>query len=129
QIVNLLMELQKKRKISVIFISHNLSLISNIADRIIVMYGGLIMEEGTTKEVLENPLHPYTKALLKSLPQFGEHYTEKKLFSIEGNIPNPLRPEPGCPFAPRCSLVTDFCKIKIPEIETYPHKSRCILKT
>ncbi|HOV13688.1 MAG TPA: ABC transporter ATP-binding protein [Spirochaetota bacterium] len=127
QIVNLLLGLQKTRKISIIFISHNLSLISNIADRIIVMYGGLIMEEGQTSNVLKNPKHPYTKALLKSLPRFGDHYTDSKLFSINGNVPNPLKPETGCPFAPRCGFVKEQCKNRIPDLKNQPHIYRCII--
>lgn len=127
QIVNLLLELQKTRKISIIFISHNLSLVGNISDRILVMYGGLIMEEGKTKDVLSKPKHPYTEALLKSLPRFGEHYTQKRLHSIRGSVPNPLNFDKGCPFAPRCSYVKDDCKLRIPDMTIGEHNLRCIL--
>ncbi len=127
QIVALLLELQKIRKISIIFISHNLSLISNISDRIIVMYGGLIMEEGKTKDVLSSPKHPYTKALLKSMPKFGDHYRDNRLLSIEGNVPNPLKIGAGCPFAPRCSYALELCKKEIPQIVSKPHNYRCFV--
>jgi oligopeptide/dipeptide ABC transporter ATP-binding protein len=127
QIVDLLLKLKKTRKLSIIFISHNLSLIGSISNRIMVMYGGMMMETGLTNEVLKTPFHPYTKALLDSLPVFGEHYTEYELRTIQGTIPDPLKPEPGCPFAPRCSYVKPECIEKIPDIVFDTHHFRCII--
>ena len=127
QIVELLLSLKKKRNLAILFISHNLALIGSVAERIIVMYGGLIMEEGPAQEVLNRPLHPYTKGLLDSLPRFGSHYSEQPLRSIPGDVPNPLKPEPGCPFAPRCWLVKEECRKEIPPFITESHIHRCII--
>jgi peptide/nickel transport system permease protein len=112
QIVSLLVELRKKKNLSVIFISHNIDLVAHISDRIIVMYGGLIMESGTAARITEHPAHPYTKALLASSPKFGSHYTEGSLSSIPGKVTDPASPEPGCPFAPRCTYSQDICRQK-----------------
>lgn len=103
QIVELLKKLQTERNLSIIFISHNIDLVAEISDKIIVMYGGLIMEQGDIQTVLSSPRHPYTKALLKASPKFGSHYSEEKLFSIPGKVVDPSKPEQGCPFAPRCN--------------------------
>lgn len=82
QIVSLLLKLKEERNLSIIFISHNINLVAEISDRIIVMYGGKIMEQGEAKQVMENPTHPYTKALIASVPVFGSHYTEGKMTYI-----------------------------------------------
>lgn len=103
QIVELLKKLQTERNLSIIFISHNIDLVAEISDKIIVMYGGLIMEQGDIQTVLSSPRHPYTKALLKASPKFGSHYSEEKLFSIPGKVVDSSKPEQGCPFAPRCN--------------------------
>ena len=110
QIVSLLVELRKKRGLSIIFISHNIDLVAQISDRIVVMYGGLIMETGAADAILNHPVHPYTKALLASSPKFGTHYTDGLLASIPGKVTDPAHPEPGCPFAPRCSAAQDICR-------------------
>jgi oligopeptide/dipeptide ABC transporter ATP-binding protein len=116
QIIQLLLDLKKRRNLSIIFISHNLALIGGIADRIAVMYGGLILENGPAETVLEQPHHPYTRALLDSLLQFGDHYSEKSLRVVGGTIPDPHSPEPGCPFAPRCPMRVDRCTEAFPEV-------------
>lgn len=110
QIVELLADLRNKRGLSIIFISHNIDLVASLCDNIIVMYGGLIMEKGTSAQIIKNPRHPYTKALLASTPKFGSHYTEQELSSIPGRVTDPASPEPGCPFAPRCSFKKDECE-------------------
>ena len=110
QIVELLADLRNKRGLSIIFISHNIDLVASLCDNIIVMYGGLIMEKGTSAQIIKNPRHPYTKALLASTPKFGSHYTEQELSSIPGRVTDPASPVPGCPFAPRCGLKKDECK-------------------
>jgi peptide/nickel transport system ATP-binding protein/peptide/nickel transport system permease protein len=114
EIVALLKELQAGRKLSLIFISHNLSLVGQIAGRILVMYGGLVLETGSTQEVLAEPRSPYTRALLNALPSWGNHYSREQLITIQGSVPDPSRPEPGCPFAPRCPLAVDRCRDAIP---------------
>ena len=109
QIVSLLMRLQKERGLSVIFISHNIDIVSRIADRIIVMYGGKVMEEGSAESIVNTPRHPYTKALLASSANFGMHYTKERMKSIPGKVCDPSAPERGCPFAPRCAVVRSSC--------------------
>jgi oligopeptide/dipeptide ABC transporter ATP-binding protein len=125
QIIQLLLDLKQKRNLSIIFISHNLALIGGIADRIAVMYGGLILEDGPAEKVLEQPHHPYTRALLDSLLRFGDHYSEKELRIVGGTIPDPHEPEPGCPFAPRCPMKTDTCAEGLPDvIDAVPEADR-----
>ncbi|EPF27429.1 oligopeptide/dipeptide ABC transporter, ATP-binding protein domain [Treponema socranskii subsp. paredis ATCC 35535] len=109
QIVSLLMRLQKEKGLSVIFISHNIDVVSRIADRIIVMYGGKVMEEGSAESIVNTPRHPYTKALLASSANFGMHYTKERMKSIPGKVCDPSAPERGCPFAPRCAFVRSSC--------------------
>jgi peptide/nickel transport system permease protein len=120
QIVGLLKTLRKKRRISVIFISHDIDLVADISSRVMVMYGGLIMEAGPAKTLAggeaPGPLHPYTRALLASSPRFGSHYSQGKILSIPGKVTDPANPEPGCPFAPRCALARKECAQGIPPI-------------
>ena len=128
QIIELLLKLRASRGMGIIFISHDLDLVSRAADRILVMYGGLVMEEGESLKIYENPAHPYSRGLLQALPSFGTHYTRDKLITIPGNVPDPIRPEPGCPFAPRCPYAVKDCRTKIPEVRTVnERRSRCIL--
>ena len=110
QIVGLLANLRKNRKLSIIFISHNIDLVASLCDNIIVMYGGLIMEKGTSDHIMNHARHPYTQALLASSPRFGTHYTTERLVSIPGRVTDPANPQPGCPFAPRCQYAKDECK-------------------
>ncbi|MEX2442903.1 MAG: ABC transporter ATP-binding protein [Alkalispirochaeta sp.] len=128
-IVNLLTELRRRRNLAILFITHNLALISNFADRIVVMYGGLVMEQGPTTEVLESPRHPYTAGLLSSLVPFGAHYSERSLHVLTGAPPDPTHPEPGCPFAPRCPLVSQECRRGVPPIRRERNSLlRCIVE-
>jgi oligopeptide/dipeptide ABC transporter ATP-binding protein len=128
-IVELLLELRRKRNLAIIFITHNLALISGFADRLAVMYGGLLMEEGATGDVLGAPQHPYTAGLLASLVPFGAHYRDHRLHILAGSPPNPLYPEPGCPFAPRCPLVRDECRIAVPVVRQEAQQQvRCIVR-
>ena len=110
QIVSLLLRLKKERGLSIIFISHNINLVGQISDRIAVMYGGKVMESGTAEQIMKAPKHPYTRALVGALPEFGSHYTQKKMISIPGRVTDPAAPEPGCPFAPRCEFATERCR-------------------
>lgn len=111
QIISLLLKLKEERNLSIIFISHNIDLVAQISDRIAVMYGGKIMEIGEPDQIIKNPRHPYTKALVSALPQFGTHYSTQKMSSIPGRVADPSQPEVGCPFAPRCEFAKDECKI------------------
>jgi peptide/nickel transport system permease protein len=130
QIVLLLESLRRTRGISIIFISHDIDLVAEISDRIIVMYGGLVMESAETRVLTgAGAVHPYTKALLASSPAFGTHYTTSRLHAIPGRVTDPAHPEPGCPFAPRCSLATDVCREKTPVCKEADanHETRCVL--
>ncbi len=109
QIVALLLDLREKRNLSIIFISHDIDLVAEISDRIIVMYGGKIMESGSAKEICSAPKNPYTQALLAASPKFGQHYKNSALASISGKVVDPKNPPPGCPFAPRCSFAKSEC--------------------
>ncbi|MDR3312617.1 MAG: ABC transporter ATP-binding protein [Spirochaetaceae bacterium] len=102
QIIALIKDIRDKRGISVLFISHNIDAATAISDRIMVMYGGLVMETGAAGELLTAPRHPYTRALLRAAPQFGVSYRDQRLASIPGKVPDPRYPAEGCPFKPRC---------------------------
>lgn len=110
QIVALLSELRRTRRLSIIFISHNIELVASLCDRIVVMYGGRIMEQGTASDIMQHARHPYTQALLASSPKFGTHYTSSRLVSIPGRVTDPAHPESGCPFAPRCQYAKPDCR-------------------
>ena len=116
QVVELLLRLRAARGLAILFISHDLALVSQVADRILVMYGGLVMEQGAAAMVLDEPRHPYTRALLEAHLELGVHYTDRPLRTIPGTVPDPLHPEPGCPFAPRCALAEARCARAIPPL-------------
>ncbi|MDR2767676.1 MAG: ATP-binding cassette domain-containing protein [Treponema sp.] len=128
QIMELLKSLQKSRGLSVIFISHDIDLVAEISGRIIVMYGGLVMESGPARLVTAQPFHPYTRALLASSPRFGSHYSGGRLSSIPGRVCDPSQPEPGCPFAPRCARANGECAAAVPPLVTADggRELRCI---
>ncbi|MCL2127933.1 MAG: dipeptide/oligopeptide/nickel ABC transporter ATP-binding protein, partial [Treponema sp.] len=106
--------LRRTRGISIIFISHDIELVAEISDRIMVMYGGMEMELAASDSILENPKHPYTKALLASSPGFGSHYTQGRLQAIPGKVSG--GEDPGCPFAPRCALAANQCFAELPPL-------------
>jgi oligopeptide/dipeptide ABC transporter ATP-binding protein len=116
EIIGLLNELRIRRRLSLVFISHNLSLVGQIADRILVMYAGLVLESGPASIVLSRPRSPYTRALLNALPAWGSHSSRERLSTIPGSVPDPTRQEPGCPFAPRCPLAAERCSASIPPL-------------
>ncbi len=127
-IIDLLVELKRKRNLAIIFITHNLGLIGSIADRVAVMYNGLVLEEGRAEEVLQAPHHPYTRALLDSILTFGKHYSDEPLDVVRGTVPDPHHPEPGCPFAPRCPLVREECRQAVPPLaEESGRRHRCVI--
>jgi peptide/nickel transport system permease protein len=114
QIILLLKDLHLTRKLSIIFISHDIDLTAEISASLMVMYGGLVMESGVTQEIIDNPRHPYTSALLAASPRFGSHYSKERLITIPGKVSDPSNPELGCPFAPRCSQAKPECTQSIP---------------
>ncbi|MCL2442269.1 MAG: dipeptide/oligopeptide/nickel ABC transporter permease/ATP-binding protein [Treponema sp.] len=116
QITELLKTLRRRRNLSIIFISHDIDLVADISDRIMVMYGGLVMELASARDITTNPQHPYTTALLAASPAFGSHYSKERLFTIGGKVSDPANPEPGCPFAPRCAKASEECIQSIPEL-------------
>ncbi|MDR3160641.1 MAG: ATP-binding cassette domain-containing protein [Spirochaetaceae bacterium] len=116
QILELLKSLRKRRGLSIIFISHNIDLVADISDRIMVMYGGLVMEAGTSGGIVRNPRHPYTQALLAASPRLGSHYSRERLLAIPGRVAESARPEPICPFAPRCARSGPECREAVPPL-------------
>ena len=117
QIINLFLKLKHDLNQTMLFISHDLGVVRHMTDRIAVMYLGRIVEQGPTHEVYENPLHPYTRALLDSVPRLATEGSDLVLFkAIEGELPSPLAPPPGCHFHLRCPIARDLCKIDSPDI-------------
>lgn len=116
QIINLLMDLRKKFGLSLIFISHDLSVVRHIADRVMVMYLGRVMEIADKKSIFENPLHPYTKALLSAIPIIGENSFET-MQMLEGELPTPVNPPATCPFYSRCPVASEQCKNQIQSLK------------
>ncbi len=115
QVIELMRELQKDFRASVMFITHDLGVIADIADEVIVMYLGKIVEQAPVRGIFKNPQHPYTRGLLKSLPSLTRT-TGKRLEAIEGNVPSPLSIPPGCRFAARCPQVMDICRKVEPQL-------------
>lgn len=127
QILNLLKDLQKKLQLTYIFISHDLSVIEYFCDRVAVMYLGKIIEIGQRDEIFNRPQHPYTQALLASIPRVGQGKKQIKM-SLTGEVPSPIKPPSGCSFHPRCPLKMDICPQKIPELKgTDKQKVACWL--
>ena len=108
RIINLLMDLQKKLKISYLFISHDLSVVRHISNRIVIMYLGQIMETAETDQIFANALHPYSIALLSAIPRVNETAAASRIV-LKGDVPSPMNPTPGCRFAPRCWMAHDDC--------------------
>ncbi len=124
QILELIRDLQKKEKMSVIIITHDLGVVASLCSRIVVMYAGMVMEEGTTREIFYSPKHPYTKALLNSIPKISD--AKERLIPIKGTAPSLLNPPKGCPFAERCEFVMDKCNLELPEYTLFSSTQRCM---
>jgi oligopeptide/dipeptide ABC transporter ATP-binding protein len=125
QIIALLRSIQKKRSMSILYISHDLGVVSAIANRIYVMYAGIIVEQGNTDQIFRTARHPYTQGLLASLPSLSKR--GKRLNSIPGSVPNPAYKPEGCPFHPRCPHTLVSCQEEFPEMCDYGqgHQARC----
>ncbi|MCE5319211.1 MAG: ATP-binding cassette domain-containing protein [Parachlamydia sp.] len=115
QILNLLMELQKTLGLSYLFMSHDLSIIRHLTDRVLVLYLGKVMETATTEELFSNPKHPYTQALLSAIPRSHPHEKKERMV-LKGEIPSAMNPPSGCPFRTRCPFAQPICA------EPPPHK-------
>ncbi|MDP7045782.1 MAG: oligopeptide/dipeptide ABC transporter ATP-binding protein [SAR324 cluster bacterium] len=112
-ILNLLKSLQKQLGFTFLFISHDLSVVAHICDNVAVMYLGTLVETAPTKKLFSNPSHPYTKALLSSIPSLDPDES-KKAQKLEGEIPSPANPPPGCKFHTRCPVAEDRCRKEVP---------------
>lgn len=127
QILDLMENLKQKTGTSILFITHDLGVVAEICDDVVVMYSGRVVEKGDVKSIFANPSHPYTRGLLASIPKLGE--CAEELESIPGNVPNPKYMPQGCKFAPRCSCAFDKCREEEPGFYDVGggHMSRCWL--
>ncbi len=113
QILNLLTDLQNRLGLTYLFVAHNLAVVEHMSDEIIIMYLGRIAEKSTKKGIYENPLHPYTKSLMKSIPEIKAK--KRGITALKGEIPSPENPPAGCHFHPRCPQVMEICRREYPE--------------
>ena len=129
QILDLMRGLQKRLGMAVMFITHNLGVIAQIADTVAIMYLGQVVEYGPVREILRNPKHPYTVDLLRAVPRLGKT-AGQRLVAIEGSIPSPFQRPSGCPFHPRCSRAMEGrCEVHMPALTQLDdqHSVRCLL--
>lgn len=126
QILDLMVKLKEKLGTSILLITHDLGVVAETADRVVVMYCGKVVENGSVDEIFENPMHPYTQGLLNSIPKIDEEC--EKLFMIPGMVPNPLDMPEGCAFSSRCSKCSARCTSKEPPLINYNGREvRCFL--
>lgn len=126
QILDLIIELNEDLEMGVIFITHDLGVVAEICDRVVVMYLGQVVEESDTKSLFETPLHPYTSGLLESIPKLeGERQSE--LYTVKGSVPSLDNVPTGCRFASRCPFADDLCRTEMPDLRTFTEgkKVRC----
>jgi peptide/nickel transport system ATP-binding protein len=114
QILNLMLELQERLGLTYLFVAHDLSVVRHISDRVAVMYVGRIVETADTLTLFSRPLHPYTEALLSSVPKPDPRLRSERIV-LQGEVADPANPPPGCSFNPRCAYATDRCSAGIPE--------------
>ena len=126
QIMELLKRLQKESRMAVLLITHDMGVVSHMADRVLVMYAGQIVEEADVNDLFDNPMHPYTNGLIQSIPKLNGNRKEH-LYTIEGMVPLLNQIPKGCRFAPRCPYATELCRNKMPELEMISdtQKVRC----
>jgi peptide/nickel transport system ATP-binding protein len=115
QVLNLMRDLQKEKKLTYLFISHNLAVVHHVSDRVGVMYLGKLVELGDKESVFSTPQHPYTRMLLDAIPDIG--MTGQARTPVSGEVPNPLTPPSGCTFHPRCSRANERCSIEVPQMK------------
>ncbi|MAB88513.1 MAG: dipeptide/oligopeptide/nickel ABC transporter ATP-binding protein [Planctomycetes bacterium] len=127
QVLDLMKSLQEELRMAIMLITHDLGVIADIADEVVVMYAGKVVERGSLDQIFDRPLHPYTKGLLASIPELGAD-RQKKLYSIPGTVPSPLAMPSGCAFAPRCQEAFSSCQ-ELPPLELIEgdHATRCWL--
>ncbi|MEG2097247.1 MAG: ABC transporter ATP-binding protein [Pseudoflavonifractor sp.] len=129
QILDLLIDLREKLDTSILIITHDMGVVADIADRVMIMYAGTVVEEGTAAEIFYTPRHPYTWGLLESIPKPGD-LGANRLVPIDGTPPDLLNPPEGCPFADRCAYAMGICHVELPERTacTPTHSVRCWLR-
>lgn len=129
KIINLLKKLQREKGVAYIFISHDLSVVEHIADRVAVMYLGKIVELSDKKELYKNPKHPYTKALFSAIPRIevdlDDNLNNEEDMLLEGDIPSPANPPKGCRFNTRCPIAKDICFLEEPELKLVGYEHLC----
>ena len=127
QIINLMVDLQKQFNLTYLFVAHDLAVVEHISDRVIVMYLGKIVEQAAVQALYSSPLHPYTSALIASVPSLDP--TQRRRQVLGGDVPSPVNPPPGCAFHTRCPLVEDRCRVETPPLrEVRPgHFAACHL--
>lgn len=127
QILNLLEDLQEELDLTYIFVSHDLSVIQHLCDRVAVMYVGQVVEEAVTDDLYVRPRHPYTESLLRALPRADPRARRRRRLELRGEVPDPANPPQGCRFHPRCPYVQDRCLVDSPELLDHVegHPSRC----
>ena len=131
QILDLLTELKERLGMAVLLITHAMGVVAEVAQRVVVMYAGQVIEEGSVEEVFERPWHPYTQGLIRSIPRIDADASRgSRLVSIPGTVPSLVEPPPGCRFAPRCAYARDACMQATPALrEVGPgHRVACILE-
>lgn len=116
QVLNLMMDLQQELGLSYVFISHDLSVVEHIADEVMVMYLGRVVEKGSTEQIFTDAKHPYTQALLSATPRLGQ---KKHRIKLKGELPSPINPPKGCAFNPRCWKASERCRQEQPQLEDY----------
>ena len=116
QVINLFKKIQQERKLTYVFISHDLGIVKYISDRIVIMYLGRIVEMYTSDGLYANPMHPYTQALLSAIPPESP-FDKKERVVLEGDIPSPIGEQVGCPLAGRCPKCMEKCKREIPKLK------------
>lgn len=126
QILELMKGLKDRLQTSIILITHDLGVVADVCSRIIVMYGGIILEEGTSEEIFYNPKHPYTLGLLKSVPKLTDKQNKQRLIPIPGSPPDLLKPPIGCPFAARCEYAMKICTQKMPQYTKISNTQRSL---
>ena len=114
QFLKLLKDIQRDNKMALIMVTHDLSIVAEICDRVAIMYAGRVVETGSVRRVYEHPGHPYTQALMQAIPKLGQK--KKRLFQIEGEPPNPANLPTGCYFHPRCHKAMDICRLEYPPV-------------
>jgi oligopeptide/dipeptide ABC transporter ATP-binding protein len=125
QVLNLLKDLQGEFGLTFVFISHGLGAIKYISDRIVVMYLGKVMETASTAEIFARPRHPYTQILLDAYPEPDPRLRDRQRIIVEGDVPSPAKPPPGCVFHTRCRYAQEICKTEVPRLSTGGHPVAC----